>query len=141
MKTEISAGIVTYTEKIMQDKLHRLYLVLHSKKGHWDLPKGKLEAGESNLEAAIRELKEETGLMAQIIPGFEQSIEYMFKDTSNQLIEKHVTFFLGKVTQEKVILSDEHLYYKWLPLEDAIKQISFSNAKQMLKMADNYLDR
>lgn len=141
MKNEISAGIITYFEKIIQDKLQRLYLVLHYKKGHWDLPKGKLEAGETNMEAAIRELKEETGLLADIVPGFEQSIHYMFKGPDGELIEKEVTFFLGKASEEKVTLSDEHLYYKWLSLEDAVKQVTFSNAKQVLKMADQYLAR
>lgn len=141
MKIEISAGIVTYLEKVNQDKLERLYLILHYTEGHWDLPKGKLEPGETNLEAAIRELKEETGLTATIIPGYEQSINYMFKNPKNELVEKKVTFFLGKADSEKVTLSHEHLYYKWLPIGDALKQITFGNAKQVLKMADQYLAR
>ena len=37
-------------------------------RGYWDLAKGKLEKGETNLQAAVRELKEETGLKADIYP-------------------------------------------------------------------------
>lgn len=141
MKTETSAGIITFIEKTVQDKLQRFYLVLHYKQGHWDLPKGKLEPDETPMHAAVRELGEETALTAAIIPGFEQSISYMYKNSQGQLIEKEVTFFLGKTTTEAVTLSDEHLYYKWLPITEAVKQVTYAGARQVLKMADRYLER
>ena len=81
--------------------------------------KENLENKETNLQAAIRELKEETGLTAEIYKGFEQSLSYMFKDPRGELVHKTVTFFVGRAETKKVILSDEHLSYKWLPYKEA----------------------
>ena len=101
----------------------RMYLLLNYRRGYWDLPKGKLEKGETNLQAAIRELKEETGLGGEIHEGFEQSLSYMFKDPDGDLVQKTVTFFVGKASTKEVILSYEHLSYKWLPYKEAVAKI------------------
>ncbi|MBA3954990.1 NUDIX domain-containing protein [Candidatus Dependentiae bacterium] len=138
MKKEYSAGIIVFYETQLPDRLERTYLILHYHKGHWDLPKGKLEGAETNLEAAVRELKEETGLTVTLIPHFEQSLSYLFKDNQGILVSKEVTFFLGKASTQSVILSPEHSSYEWLSLKDALKQVTYSNAQQMLRMADQY---
>lgn len=139
MKNEYSAGIITFIDRMENDKLKRFYLLLHYVNGYWDFPKGKLEKNETKLEAAHRELKEETNLTAKIIPGFEQVISYMFKDNKNILTYKEVTYFLGQASSDDVILSSEHLYYKWLPFADAVKELTYSNSKQLLKMANQFL--
>ena len=55
------------------------YLLLHYESGHWDFPKGKIEEGETPEQAALRELKEETGIEdAEILPGFTEGIKYFF---------------------------------------------------------------
>jgi bis(5'-nucleosidyl)-tetraphosphatase len=138
MKEEHSAGVVLFIEKPVNEELKRFYLILNYRKGHWDLPKGKLEPGETNIQAAERELKEETGLTADIYPDFEHSLSYFFKD-KGELIHKTVTFFVGKAHSEDVTLSPEHLYYKWLLLKDALREVTYINARQMLSMADQYI--
>ena len=139
MKKEFSAGVIVYYDEKVNDQPTRLYLLLNYRRGYWDLPKGKLEQGETNLQAAIRELKEETGLVAEIHEGFEQSLSYMFKDPDGDLVQKTVVFFVGKVETKEVILSHEHLSYKWLPYKETVQQLTYANAQQTLTMADHFV--
>ncbi len=129
-----SAGIITFIKK---DK-EILYLVLHYLSGHWDLPKGKLEAGETMEQAAHRELFEETQLKATIIPGFQESLDYRFRERGKH-IKKTVTFFVGQTDQQKVVLSREHQGYEWLPYEDACKKLTYVNAQDILTKAHAFL--
>lgn len=139
MKKEFSAGIVVFYEVPIEGNTRRDYLILHYRKGHWDLPKGKLEGNETNMQAAIRELKEETGLEVEIFPKFEQSLSYIFKDFDGILTNKEVTFFVGRSKTQDVMLSPEHISYKWLPLRDALKEVTYANAQQLLSMADHFI--
>lgn len=140
MKHEFSAGVIVFYDTIVNDKQTRMYLLLNYRRGYWDLAKGKLEKGETKLQAAIRELKEETGLEADIYPGFEQSLSYMFKDPSGELVHKTVTFFVGKALSKNVTLSYEHLSYKWLPYKEAIEMLTYTNAQQILSMAEHFVE-
>lgn len=137
MKHETSAGAIVYYRDPETKKI--LFLILHYTAGHWDLPKGKLEQGETKLDAAIREVKEETGLEVTPDTNFEQSFSYYFKDRQGNLVQKDVTFFIAESTTKDVTLSKEHIYYKWLPFGDAVRQITFQNARQLLYMADHYI--
>ena len=105
----------------------------------WDFPKGKIEDKETLRQAATREIKEETGQTVKPDKDFEQTLSYYFKDKTGVMISKTVTLFLSKVTTREVTLSPEHIYYKWLIFEDALKQLSFPNARQILQMADRYI--
>lgn len=139
MKNEHSAGVIVFFDDIIDNQSKRKYLLLNYRKGHWDLPKGKLEGSETKIQAAIRELKEETSLEADIYPGFEQSLSYLFKDRLGELIKKEVTFFVGKAKLTQVVLSPEHVLYQWLPLKDALRQLTYNNAQQILNIADQFL--
>ncbi len=134
----ISAGIIIFFEFDNQ----REYLLLHYVAGHWDFPKGKLEADETLLDAASRELHEETGLQGTIIDGFQESFVYQFNQyPDGSLAEKTVHFFIGTVEHKEVILSDEHLDHKWLPYAEAMKLLTYDNAKQVLAKAESFLNK
>lgn len=137
MKYEISAGAVVFYKDPETSTI--FYVLLHYGAGHWDLPKGKIENNETPEQAAIREVKEETGLDIQLIKGFEQSYTYFFKEQSQILVQKKVIFFISEVKTQNVKLSYEHTEYAWLPYKDAIKQLTFENTRQLLQMADQFL--
>lgn len=132
MKQEISAGAVVYNVDTTGTP-H--YLLLHYLSKHWDLPKGHLEENETPPEAAIRETKEETGLDIQLDEGFEHSLSYYFNDRNGRLIQKTVVFYTAQTKNTNVTLSREHIDYIWLSYEDALKQLTYQNAKQLLTLA------
>jgi 8-oxo-dGTP pyrophosphatase MutT (NUDIX family) len=136
MKQEISGGAVVYNIDA-----HRIphYLLLHYLSGHWDLPKGHLEAGETPQDAAVRETKEETGLEVTLDNNFEHALSYHFKDRNGKLIEKSVIFFTAQSKKTHVTLSREHIDYVWLTYEDALKQLTYQNAKQLLTLAHKHV--
>lgn len=136
MKELQSAGIIIY--RINNNSIE--YLLLKYKTGHWDFPKGKLELQESFEQAAHRELMEETGLTAELIPGFKESLAYYFTDLDGLKAHKTVTYFVGKTTNTAVILSHEHTDYIWLIFEQAIRKLTFENAKKILYQADHFLN-
>lgn len=129
-----SAGILVYT----QDKGHRKYLLLQYVGGHWDFAKGKLEKDETTKQAAIRELKEETGLEVELIPGFEEALSYTFKERGN-FIHKTVVLFVGHTHSQEVTLSREHQQHAWLPFQQAYQQLTYKNAREILAQAENFL--
>jgi len=128
---EKSAGVV-----VVRDGK---YLLLHYEGGHWDFAKGHVEKGETEEIAALRELKEETALEGEIIPGFSHKIHYFF-NRGKEKVSKDVVFFIAKVKGAKVILSDEHVGFDWLPIEDALKKLTYDTAKDVLRKAKNWLD-
>lgn len=138
MRREVSAGVVVYK---VDEKTHkRKYLLLLYPKGHWDLPKGKVEPGETYLQTALREVKEETNLEVEIHPGFEESLNYQFRGYKGELISKTVVYFVGKALHANVILSEEHLDSTSLEFEEAHKTLSFQNSKDVLVKAEKFLE-
>ncbi len=136
MKQEFSAGIVVFYKK--NNVIN--YLLLHYERGHWDFAKGHIEKGESKEEAAHRELYEEAGIRATIIPGFEDSFSYIFTSPkTHELVKKTVYFFTGKADSTNVKLSHEHIDYQWLPYEEALKQLTFKSAKDLLTKVNGFL--
>lgn len=137
MEETFSAGIVVFKEL---SPGQRTYLLLHYTSGHWDFPKGRIEAGETKQEAAHRELKEETGLTAEIIPGFQSSFAYFFKGyQTGELMRKTVYFFTGRASDDEIQLSHEHIGYIWFEYREAIKRITYPNAKKLLKEVEEFL--
>ena len=103
--------------------------------GHWDFPKGHVEKGEDELQTALRELKEETGIdNVKIIDDFNHLISYNFLRGGDTIL-KEVVFFLGITNQEKVSISSEHQNYAWLQYESAYERLTYDNAKKTLKEA------
>lgn len=156
MKHLYSAGIIVYTKdnttspcglRSASDKI--LYLLLKYGAGHWDFPKGKIEKGETKQQAALRELKEETNLTAQIDNNFEETIKYVFtdylsseasaKEDDKKVAEKTVYFFIGQALMTDVKLSHEHTDLTWLPYKDALEQLTYDNAKEILKKANKHI--
>lgn len=115
------------------------YLILHYPAGHWDFPKGNVEKGESDIDAAIREIAEETGLTdLKFINNFKKTIQYYYK-RGETLVRKSVTFYLAEANTKDVKLSYEHQGYIWLPIDEALAKVTYQNAKNVLKEAHRFL--
>ena len=135
MLFEKSCGFVVYKET----NAGRQYLIIQASHGEYGFPKGHTEEGETELETAIRELKEETDLQVQVIDGFRREIAYRLK--ANMNITKQAVYFLGKCTDDRITLQESELLgARFLPLDQALAQLSFDMIIQILKEADAYLD-
>ena len=133
MLKEHSAGIVLYRS---DDNSSNLILLLHYGNGHWDFPKGNIEVNETQVQAAVRELEEETGINRfRLVPGFKETLVYNYKKKSAQ-VAKTVTFYLGITTISKVVLSSEHIGYVWLTYQESVKILTYDNAKKLLTQAN-----
>ena len=132
---EKSCGAVVFRE----ENGVRLYLLLHYAEGHWDLPKGHVEKGESEEQTARREIMEETGItQLEFLPSFRRTIAYTFK-RKGKSVPKEVVFFLARTDEGGVKLSSEHLDYAWLPIDEAEKKATYRNAKSLLRSAEGFL--
>jgi bis(5'-nucleosidyl)-tetraphosphatase len=136
MREIISAGVVIY--RVKNNLIE--YLLLHHIVGHWDFAKGKMEAGETKEQAALRELHEEAGLKTELEPGFVDSISYSFVDRSGERTKKTVYFFLGRVDEnEQVVLSSEHKNFMWLPYDTAYSKMTFNSGRKVLQKAHEFI--
>jgi bis(5'-nucleosidyl)-tetraphosphatase len=137
MTTEKSAGFIITSDNL--NRSHLSVLLLHYTSGHWDFPKGNIEIDETEMQAATRELKEETGIETfTLIPGFKHILKYKYTRKSI-LIPKQVTLFLASTKVDKVIISHEHIGYQWAEINSAVNQLTYSNAKAALTSAMGFL--
>ena len=129
-----SCGFIVY--KRVNNK--RFYLVIRSLNGDFGFPKGHTEPGESEIETAIRELKEETGIEVKIIEGFRRQIEYELRNIPNTI--KQSVYFLGECTSDKIICQESEVSdARFFSYEDAIKILTFEETKSILIDAEKFI--
>ncbi|XES76777.1 MAG: bis(5'-nucleosyl)-tetraphosphatase [Candidatus Bathyarchaeia archaeon] len=136
MLNEKSCGAVVYA-KNSEVK----YLLLQYEAGHWDFVKGNVEEGESEQETTVRELSEETGITgAQFVDGFREKISYFYK-RQGSTVYKEVIFFLMESPTTDIKISFEHIGFDWLTYDDAMKKLTFKNARDVLQKAHGFLKK
>lgn len=128
-----------------------MFLLLKYRSGHWDFAKGHVEGKETEEETLCREVLEETGLAdIAIVPGFKTSNRYFYRAGQEERLErkkagrfanifKKVIFYLAETKTKNISLSHEHLDYRWLCYADAIKRVTYKNAKNVLLKANKHL--
>ena len=125
-KYEKSCGVVVLNKK---EKIVKVLLV-HHKKGHWGIPKGHMEKGETEEETALREVLEETGITVTLLEGFREVIHYC----PYQNVEKDVVFFLGKAVEEVIKIQEEELLEAlWVDIEKSLNMITYKEEKEVIK--------
>lgn len=107
---EKSCGVLPYR---ITDGKQEFLLVFESFSQCWSLPKGHMEAGETEQQTALRELLEETGLTATLDIRRSASIEYPISPVAR----KQVVFYLGQVCGEPTVRPGEIERYQWVTAE------------------------
>lgn len=91
------------------------YLLILQTNGFWSLPKGHMEPFETETDTALRELKEETGLSARLIPGFREMVCYSMSGKRT----KQVVLFPGESVGEIRLQQSEAVKYRWVSAQEA----------------------
>ncbi|MEK7560514.1 MAG: NUDIX domain-containing protein [Patescibacteria group bacterium] len=149
MPVERSAGIIVFHNTPQG----RRYLVLRSSRDEstiakgknvrefWDVPKGRLEQGETGIAAARREAEEEAGLEnVRIIEGFKETIRY-FTRREGKAVPKFVALFLGEAPSDTVRLSWEHDQFAWLAHDRAVDRLTLKPVKEAVEKAEGFLQK
>ena len=123
------------------DPVDSFLILVHPKR--LDVPKGHVDAGESEIECALRELEEETGVSAaeiELDPGFRFSIQYQVPPASPDAgpCQKTLVIFLGRLTRDVPIRLTEHIGYRWCDWNPP-HSIQVQTIDPLLKEVERYL--
>lgn len=138
MKKEISAGIIIYRRTDEGQK----FLLLYHGHNYWNFAKGKIEQEEGSLAAALREVREETGLGShdlRLARDFKAHERFYFK-RQGQPIFKIVIFYLAETRKAEVKVSHEHEGYGWFLIRDAKNILGkYKDSQRVFKQAYEFL--
>ena len=140
-RRDVSAGVIVFCRG--SDGCRFLLLLSKlTKRPLWEFPKGGVDEGETLLQAALRELEEETGLsqkQVQIVAGFEYKEDYRFtsgKEEDRVFVRKAVTYFLAEAAHTDIRLSaHEASEFAWLSLSEARTKLRYAARRRMLDEA------
>jgi dATP pyrophosphohydrolase len=114
------------------------YLVIKRRSSYlrdtWQMISGRIEPGEKGWQAALREIKEETGLVPDRLYSANQ-LEQFYEVSQNCI--NLVPVFVGFVdTDQSVILSPEHSEYRWIEVHKAADYLRFDHQRTMLQFIE-----
>ena len=144
--SQTAAGIVLF----LMEGGERRYLLVRSaltRRPIWEFPKGGVEAGETDAEAAERELREEAGLRVgdyDVLDGFREEERYVFtqgKGEARTLIVKRVVYFVAESRTREVHISHEAEDFRWVTYEEALRLLRFPGKRAVLERAELFLTR
>ena len=117
-------------------------LLLQYPQGHWDFPKGHVEASDAGHKGTVRrELKEETGILdITFVEGFQERTTYSYTH-KGRLIEKEVHWYLAETETLDVMLSHEHRGHLWLDWDAAAGQLTHEAGLGVLLTAKAHMQR
>ena len=138
---EVSAGGVVFRFVPGDDgDPQALFLLIRDSYRNWGFPKGHLEVGEEPEGAAVREVAEETGLVALDVRGAIQTIDWYFR-FRGRLIHKVCHFYLMR--SDSAATSPQRAEgitaCRWAPYDEAVRMVSYANARQVLRRAHEML--
>ena len=122
MKYEKSCGAVVFDGNKI--------LIIQQVKGHWGFPKGHVEDGETEIQTAVREIKEETNLDVEI----DESKRFVEHYSPEEGLEKDVVFFVAKKIGGEIKVQEEEVKdTKWLTPREAMDRLTYESSKNILR--------
>ncbi len=111
------------------------------------LPKGLVDPGEKPQAAAVREVREETGVTAEPVTKLaDNKYVYVRIWGDGERVFKIVSFYLMRYVSGEIdnLTSDMRIEVKqarWVPLAEAAKQLAYSNERKVLRQAQDYVEK
>ena len=133
-RSEVSAGGVVYRRE--EGSIDLALAARRTRRGQlaWGLAKGAIEPGESDEEAAVREVREETGLEAEVEADL-GDIRYFYV-WEGVRVRKRVHFYLMRATGGDVADHDSEMEdVRWFPLKAAIKRAAYKGEREVIERA------
>jgi 8-oxo-dGTP pyrophosphatase MutT (NUDIX family) len=135
---EYSAGGVVFRKT---GQGYEIVAVNRARHSDWSLPKGHLEEGETREQAALREVKEETGLDARIIEPIGEVV-YFFRRPKGALVRKSVFHFLLEATNYDFSGPNwEVAEARWIAIEQAHTLLTYQNDLEIVGKARAMLEK
>ena len=131
LHTPSSGGIVFKDGKV---------LIIHSpSRNTYSFPKGTIDEGETNEQTALREVKEETGYNVRILRPLDDST-FEFDSGKGFIYRKTVSYFVMELADDKDPVPNlqhgEDFTSLWVPIKDAYSVLTFDDARELLKQAE-----
>lgn len=103
-------------------------LIIKQMQGFYGFPKGHVEIGETEVETAIRETKEETNIDVVVDENLRFSLSYIV----NNNIDKEVVYFVAKPLNSSITIQESELLdAKWVNIEDVESILTFDNLRDL----------
>jgi 8-oxo-dGTP pyrophosphatase MutT (NUDIX family) len=111
-------------------------LLINPRPARWQLPKGHVEQGEDAPTAALREVREETGVSARIVAPLPE-IHYAYAAGRQLRVEKRVDYYLMAYVDGSERDADprEVLQARWVRWDEALALLSFANEREVAAVA------
>ena len=134
LQYEKSCGAVVFTRRNGGIK----YVIIQSLEGYYGFPKGHMEAGETEVETASREIYEETGLKVHILDGFRCEDEHPIP--SKPGVMKRIVYFAAEYEDQQLRHQPEELLsVKLMTCEEAMEAFQWESSRRILKEVDDFL--
>ena len=126
---EKSCGAIVYRKSHGNTEI---LLIKHVNSGHWSFPKGHVEGEETEIETALREIKEETGIDVIIDPSFRETVSY----SPRKETQKVVVYFIGKAKNFEFVPQEEEIaQVRWVDIGHATSILTYENDKTIVNKA------
>jgi 8-oxo-dGTP pyrophosphatase MutT (NUDIX family) len=139
-RTERSAGGVTF--RASGDGFD--IAIIRTHEGRWQLPKGWIEEGEPPEQTAVREVREEAGIDAEVIAPL-GAIEYWYRSTYDPepvRVHKFVHVFLLRYLRGSTDDHDDEVTEaRWASIEDALNMLTHRDERDMVERARDLLSQ
>ena len=135
MQYEKSCGAVVFTRVDGEIR----YVLAQNLEGYYGFPKGHMEPGETEVETALREIREEVGLSPRLIDGFRTCDEHPIPKKPGVI--KQVVYFLAEYEDQEIVFQKEELLSAPLAsYEEAMELFVFEGSKRILTEAHAFLN-
>jgi 8-oxo-dGTP pyrophosphatase MutT (NUDIX family) len=140
-RLQISAGGVAFRKR---DGQVEVALISVGEDNRWQLPKGLVDKGESTEAAAVREVREETGIETEVVERIDK-VEYWYfwKEEGKRVrYHKFVYFYLLRYKSGDVADHDREVNEaRWVEIDGAVKMLAFDSEKKIVKEAMELIQR